>query len=256
MKLALCIGVNKYAGAPLAGCVNDAEDWADVLGDRGFAVSTLVDGQATRAAILAMIEGLIESANYRDTVLIQFSGHGTWVPDRNGDEPDHRDEALCPVDYRQGLILDDDLHALFDARKHGVKVVMISDSCHSGSVTRFAEPLTGDGASVRFMPPEIALPPDELPRALIAQSTVKAAPRHEALLLSGCNDLEYSYDASFQGRPNGAFTYVALRALNTLAPNATYRDWLRAVRNYLPSQDLPQTPQLYGTSTMKRWPVL
>lgn len=258
MKLALCIGINDYpgSGSDLAGCVNDAHDWADTLRGRGFDVERLVDRAATRHAITAGIREMIGQARYRDTVVIQYSGHGTWVPDRDGDEPDHRDEALCPYDYHDGLILDDDLRALFDARAYGVRVVLLSDSCHSGSVARLAGPLSGEGATVRFMPPEVALPAGELPRALLATSATNRVPRHEALLMSGCGDLEYSYDASFHGRANGAFTYAALQSLRSLPPGATYRTWHAAVRTLLPSQDLPQTPGIQGTSAMKDWPVL
>jgi hypothetical protein len=74
--------------------------------------------------------------------------------------------------------------------------------------------------------------------------------------MSGCQDTEYSYDAWFQGRPNGAFTYVALRALKSLPAKATYRDWYKAIRKVLPSRQYPQTPNFYGSTRMKRWKVL
>jgi hypothetical protein len=74
--------------------------------------------------------------------------------------------------------------------------------------------------------------------------------------MAGCQDTEYSYDAYFRGRPNGAFTFVALDALRRLPKSATYRDWFRRVRAALPSQQYPQTPNLYGSSTMKRWRAL
>ena len=46
-KLALCIGINNYPGTgmDLAGCVNDANDWAALLASRGFQVDTLLDAQ-------------------------------------------------------------------------------------------------------------------------------------------------------------------------------------------------------------------
>ena len=47
MKKALCIGINSYASAPLAGCVNDALDWAKFLTIRGYATATLLDSAAT-----------------------------------------------------------------------------------------------------------------------------------------------------------------------------------------------------------------
>jgi metacaspase-1 len=81
-------------------------------------------------------------------------------------------------------------------------------------------------------------------------------PRHAALLMSGCRDLEYSYDAHFGGRPNGAFTYVALAALRDLPANATYADWMSAIARQLPSQDYPQTPGIDGSSTQRKWTVL
>lgn len=62
--------------------------------------------------------------------------------------------------------------------------------------------------------------------------------------MAGCQDTEYSYDASFEGRANGAFSFVALRALESLKPKATYRDWFKEIKKALPSQQYPQTPNL------------
>ncbi len=79
--------------------------------------------------------------------------------------------------------------------------------------------------------------------------------RHASLLMAGCQDTEYSYDAFFGGRPNGAFTFVALRELKKLPKGATYLQWFRAVRRALPSQQYPQSPNLFGTAAMKSWKV-
>ena len=73
------------------------------------------------------------------------------------------------------------------------------------------------------------------------------------MLLAGCQDTEFSYDAWFNGRPNGAFTYAALQVLPQLAADATYRDWYRAIRQALPTAEYPQTPNLYGSFRQKRW---
>jgi metacaspase-1 len=32
---------------------------------------------------------------------MHYSGHGTQIPDDDGDEADGMDEALCPVDYQK-----------------------------------------------------------------------------------------------------------------------------------------------------------
>ena len=141
-KHALCIGVNNYPGThmDLAGCVNDAEDWTAELKARGFAVTQLLDAQATKAAMVKGFKAVIGAAAKGDIVVITFAGHGTYVPDLNGDELDGLDEALCPYDLQTGgaALIDDEIHAMFAARKPGVRLVLISDSCHSGTVTRAA----------------------------------------------------------------------------------------------------------------------
>jgi hypothetical protein len=73
------------------------------------------------------------------------------------------------------------------------------------------------------------------------------------LLLAGCKDTEYSWDTSFHGRPTGAFTYYALK---TLREGATYEEWFTAIRDYLPSTRLPQTPQILGSSSARRFEAL
>ncbi|MBK7296848.1 MAG: caspase family protein [Flavobacteriales bacterium] len=74
--------------------------------------------------------------------------------------------------------------------------------------------------------------------------------------MSGCQDHEYSYDAWFNGRPNGAFTFVALKTLKTLPAGSNYTAWYKAIRTALPSRQYAQTPNLYGDSPSKRWKVL
>jgi hypothetical protein len=259
MRRALCIGINDYpgTGSDLRGCVNDADDWAAELTRRDFDVRTLLDAAATGDGIRAGIRERIDAAAGGDTVVITFSGHGTWVPDLGGDEPDRRDEALCPYDVEShGPLLDDELFELFLDRPRGVRVVLISDSCHSGSVTRYAPP-TGSGSRlIRYLPPEVFLTESETAAARRLARPARGRPRHSALLLSGCQDAEYSYDATFAGRPNGAFTYVALAALRRLGEQATYQHWMAEIRMALPSQDYPQQPGLDGTATQRGWPVL
>lgn len=262
MKHALCIGLNQYPGTEndLQGCVNDANDWAAALGDRGFSVEMLLDEQATLDGMRRRMETVIDGAHYGDSVVITYSGHGTWLPDNNGDEPDGRDEALCSYDvFERGPLSDDDLYQIFTRRERGVKLIFISDSCHSGSVSRFANFGNEENVGkVRFLSPEVFLKDNELEAARRApRRTLKTLPtRSTALLLAGCQDYEYSYDATFGGRPNGAFTYVALQVLPELPKTASYRDWMMAIRKSLPSQNYPQSPIISGTYDQRTWQAL
>jgi hypothetical protein len=272
-KNALCIGINDYPGTDmdLAGCVNDANDWAAVLEARGFVVTTLLDAKATKAAMVKAMSTLIGGAKTGDSLVITFSGHGSVAPDHDSDEADGWDEALAPHDIAQGRpLLDDEIAKLFGARAAGVRLVLISDSCHSGTVTRAAPAAKNSTAPrARFLPPAAWLPKDAMPKGAngkpLASIKVKASASPLAvamspgdLLLSGCQEGpdNFSYDATFDGRSSGAFTYCALKALKGLKATATYAQWHEAVRKSLPSLNYPQTPQIVGTKTARKVKVL
>ena len=264
---ALCIGINDYpgTGSDLSGCVNDANDWAAELERRGFEVARLLNRQATGDRIRKGIGELVASGRRGDTIVVQFSGHGSYVPDADGDEPDGADECLCPTDTRNGYITDDELFELYARRENGVHIVTIADSCHSGTIARFAaaaslaDAVGPDRArKVRFLPPASFLRAGDV-RALGGSRRVRPASapgRRAGLTLSGCQDAEYSYDGYFRGRPNGVFSYVALEALKSLPEGTTYAQWFAAIRRKLPSQQYPQTPALSGPPAMKKMPAL
>ena len=279
-KLALCMGINDYPDTDmdLQGCVNDAQDWAAELARRGFQVAPLLlDGHATKKAMQQAMADVIGRAVAGDTVAITFSGHGTYVfnTDPDESEPDGYDEALCPHDVATTgePLTDDEIHALLAARAPGVRLLLLADSCHSGTVSRAALPPHPGAARKRFLPMENWLKPAQRARATELQATlggshsagsVLAPPPDDAnalddVLLSGCQEgpENFSYDAVLAGRPNGAFTFHALKALRDLPPGASYADWHRAITpEYLPSIDFPQTPQLVAEGAAAQRPVL
>jgi len=262
-KKALCIGINDYPAplSKLAGCVNDANDWRDTLMQRGFEVTQLLNQQATANTMRQCMQQLTQAAQAGDTIIITYSGHGSWVPDEDGEEEDGRDEVLCPYDVRQhGPITDDELVEIFAGFADDVHVLFFSDSCHSGTVVKNLARLPNNTPRVRFLPPELFLTGNQLARArkLAEESKPRdRAPREsKVLLFSGAQDNQYSYDTVFDGKPNGAFTHFALDALKTLPNTATYTDWRRQVSQYLPNPQWNQSPDLYGNDAQKRWHVL
>ena len=134
---ALLIGINNYKRLPLQGCVNDVRAMFEALTERHSIgpgdTYTLLDGQATRAGILQGLQWL--AVEGPDVAIVLFSGHGTRVPDLDGDEArgwsgTKYDQAIVPVDYeRNGLILDDDLAAVFWTFPRETKLILILDSC-------------------------------------------------------------------------------------------------------------------------------
>ena len=271
---ALCIGINNYPGTQmdLQGCVNDANDWAAALAARGFKVAKLLDEHKTKAAMVKAMNDLIGTAGKGDSLVITFSGHGTYQPDEDGDEIDGLDEALCPYDLQTkgAALIDDEIRGIFGARKTGVRIVLISDSCHSGTVTRAVKAEKDADTRPRFMPMGNWLPAKLLPKDRAGKpATTMVAPAGTSpllgaysnklgdLLLSGCKEgpNNYSYDARIAGRFNGAFTHYALKALKALKEGATYADWHKAIVKYLPSASYPQSPQIVGSAAARKRPV-
>ena len=204
-KKALCVGINDYPydGNDLNGCVNDAKAWLELLvGHYDFPssdVKLLLDAEATKTNIMAALKNLLAGAKSGDVMVFTNSSHGTYVEDTNGDEEMY-DEALCPYDCADNLIVDDELRELFANLLKGVNLTVISDSCFSGSVTRAAvyEVIPGlktpDDRRVRFLNPAL------MGRKLL-ENPWKAKPkgkikypesRMKDVLLSGCTDKEYS----------------------------------------------------------------
>lgn len=252
-KLALCVGINDYPGleSDLRGCVNDATDWYHRLISAGYQVRTLLDGQATCGAIVSELTRMVALAKRPgDRVVFTYSGHGTWVPDVSGDEADQRDEALVCYDHDQGgLLLDDTLQTIFAGLRIGAGGLILSDSCHSGTMARsMITPPEPQDLRVRFVSPA-ALDRVGEEEAISRELAPASRPRRTASLISGCTDLEYSYDASFNGRSNGAFSRAALDAYY---PGIALRTWYRLIRERLPTEQYPQTPQLTANRFRRR----
>lgn len=250
-RIALCVG-NNYPGTPyeLSGCVNDANDWAARLEAAGYATWVMLE--PTAADMLDVLERKIAATGWGDRFVFTYSGHGTWVPDVDGDEADRRDEAMVAGDME--LVLDDALQAVFAKVARGAGALILSDSCHSGTVSRFMSPPghtpPADGAVPRFIPPTAFTRNLSETRVAELEARPASTPRPTANLISGCRDTEYSYDAWFGDRPNGAFTRAAIDAYR---PGQSLARWFRAIRATLPNDDYPQTPQLTTSSLYRRY---
>lgn len=141
---AVLVGINQYRDKPLRGCVNDVHRMAGLLADQyGLApqdMTVLIDGQATRAAIMDALAGMVHRAHHESRLVFHFSGHGLQLPARvRTSEWDGLDECLVPVDFswdRLDAIRDDDLQALFEELPVGAQLWWVADSCHSGSLAR------------------------------------------------------------------------------------------------------------------------
>ncbi|MFD5179911.1 caspase family protein [Nocardia sp. NPDC058379] len=262
----LHIGLNRvdptaYGGwdGALAGCVNDANAMAALAAAQGFAAPrVLLDGAATSFAIIGEIARLAGTARAGDLVLITYSGHGGQTRDVDGEEDDRQDETWVAFDRQ---IVDDELYRMWSRFAPGVRVVVCSDSCHSGTVVRdaftretrtaivdlAARDYPGDdlGAvvhgSAKAMPLDVQAEDNKQRAAMYAFVQQLAGPSARAVveagvvLLAGCQDSQLSYD----GPVNGQFTGALLRVWGDGAFTAGYRQFHQRIMNLMPPDQVP-----------------
>ena len=268
--MSLHLGLNavdpgEYSGwsGPLAACEFDARDMAALAKSQSMTPKVLLTAAATRAKTLAAIRAAAAKLKAGDLFFLTYSGHGGQVPDVSADEPDQQDETWCLFD---GQLIDDELYLELSRFAKGVRVLVLSDSCHSGTVTRARVPAAAPGSpQPRAMPPAKAAEVyrdhkdfyDGLQRGVVqarqsgANIDPDAALAHVAtptritdehatceaavLLISGCQDKQTSMD----GAKNGAFTEQVLKVWNKGAYQGDYSDFHKKVRKLLPNTQQP-----------------
>lgn len=270
-KKALLVGINHYPDPRnnLRGCVNDALQTSQVLGARyGFdgadSVRLLADERATGNAIRRRLEWLLSGARPGDVLVFHFSGHGSQVRDRDGDElDDGLDEIICPYDHDwDNPFTDDELARAIGEVKEGVNLTVILDCCHAGTGLRdFQPPLLPQRS--RSIPP----PPDIRHRENFViedcgptRSITMTARRDElpltrfgariagqgALLIAACAPEQVSADAWIEGDFHGALTWYLWRAAFELDYSASYDKLIRRTRELVAEARFEQVPQLEG----------
>ncbi len=249
---ALLIGIGDYPGLStsyqLKGPAHDVRALEGLLrsawGVPRENIRTLLNGQATRKAILKGIEDLTAETRPDDFIFIYFSGHGS-----SGHDPHNKalalepyTGALIPADFRKGttaemqsrlIIGSRDLQPILKKLEKGRQVLAVFDACYSGqSVRSILESPTA--AKPRFVDlwgkveyPEVGEKTTDLP----------PYPYRNVIYISASSRLEQALDIdpgggdprlqTCDGRPHGAMTDSLLRALQgertptTIAGSAT-----------------------------------
>ncbi|KLI05692.1 Caspase-1, p20 [Mycolicibacterium conceptionense] len=270
-KKAVLIGVNRYRvpGNDLRGCVPDVKNMAELLQQRyefdPDDISLITDFKATKEAIETAVIGLVRGARRGDVLLLHYSGHGSNVPDDDGDESDERDEILCPTDLDWNDPLRDDwLRSVFDGLADGVSLTVITDSCHSGTVTRALEPPDAPVIE-RYLPSPWDLAAAESGRGLAGPT--RGTRRHKPaadvvhvdipeVLISGCRADQTSADAAIAGGFAGALTYNLVEAVTESRTPLSYRELHDQTCAKLKRGRYEQVPQLEGSEARLEQPFL
>jgi hypothetical protein len=258
---ALLVGVNQYQVInSLRGCENDVRMVKDVLVSKlGFPeanIKVLLNSEATANGIRQAIEDwLVAQSQPEDYVYFHFSGHGSQVRDREGDENDGKDELICPTNMKPGdrstILTDDQLDELF-GRIQAQNLVVVLDACHSGTGTRdlslcrprFAEFEPGLESGARGI--EAAPAARTGAQKLVGSGGMDGSAR-KRITLSGCRPDQTSADAFVRdGFYAGAFTYYLCKNLKKAPRDMTYHQLMEQVARDVLTNNYMQTPQLDG----------
>jgi metacaspase-1 len=203
---------------------------------QGFSSTLVKTRKATRRNVIHSIQKSAEVLEPGDLFFLTYAGHGGQICDVNKDEAEGLDETWVLYD---GELIDDELNLLWSKFHAGVRILVISDSCHSGSIfkclgrndvrlNRF------DGLKYRFMPSDIAIMTyrknqsfyDRIQRDIPVDIPIQAS----ILLISGCQDDELAAD----GVSNGLFTEKLLSAWNDGRFEGNYPDLHRTITQSIP----------------------
>lgn len=236
--IALLTGVKDVSNGGL-GCEHDVDNMAKVLSRDGgeYTINILKTELATASAILTCIKSAADTLVAGDMFVFYFSGHGGQKPDVSGDEEaDGQDETLCTY---ASEIVDDDLAALWPEFASGVRIVMLSDCCYSGTNPSFTVMNTvQEAASVQTV---------QKPRKPIkfARETSGEIPGMKAQLIhfGACRD-----DQESTGLFYGAFTLALYEAWDKGRFHGTYPQFHEAIQARLKKDGYSQVPQFnkYG----------
>lgn len=234
----------------LYGCHNDVTAMNAIADSLGYRSRALLDDQATADGVIAAIREAAGTLSPGDVFLLTYSGHGGQVDDTNGDESlreqdefgetaDKYDETWVLWDR---MLVDDELWALWAEFQPGVRIDVVSDSCHSGSVTKAAPPAAGGEVPLgRRIPLDVEVRTYELHKDLYDGIQAAVRPREASdigatvLLASGCQDNQTSAD----GRGNGLFTGTLLEVWQEGQFRGSVQQLCDEIKARMPSDQQP-----------------
>jgi hypothetical protein len=240
--MAIHIGLNRvdpdaYAGwdGALEFCENDALSMREITESLGYEVQQLLSEEATAGAVFGAIQEAASSLEPGDICVVTYAGHGGQLQDLSADEPDNLDETWNLFDRE---VLDDEIHVALSAFAADVRVVVLSDSCNSGTVVRKR---AGRSVRARGTPPVIQREVLAKHRDLYEKIRAKTPSREDVgvdasvILISGCQDDQSSMEVN----GHGVFTAALLGVWNGGGFRGDYPGLHHAILRRMPLDQEP-----------------
>jgi pimeloyl-ACP methyl ester carboxylesterase len=268
---ALLVGIDDYPAAvpPLNGCLNDIGVVETFLMERaageGFGLELLAlrNNQASRQAVIDAFLNHLGQASKDDVVLFYYSGHGSQEntpPEFWHLEPDRLDETMVCYDSRlpgNYDLADKELAKLIaQVATNDPHILIILDSCHSGSGTRAPVDV-----KIRRAPTDtrarpigsFLVTPDEArnltkPRAALgSKNGWLTLPRGRHIVMAACQEDEEAKEIITEGGSRGVFSYCLAETLQIVGSGMTYRDVFKRVNALVRAKAARQCPLIEAT---------
>ncbi len=259
--ISIHIGLNNvdpgyYGGwdGKLVACEADAKDMRALAKGKGFNTNLLLTKDATSDNVIKALSDVALELSTGDILFLTYSGHGGQVPEigGSGDEEDAKDETWVLYDRE---LIDDELYSLWSKFQAGVRILVFSDSCHSGTVTKRIRELRAIGETtiaqdyygaiipeVRRIPLEVEKQTYETHKEFYKQIQRAHAAGDRVvlgasvLLISGCEDDQVSSD----GEKNGLFTGTLLKVWGKGKFKGSYGRFYKEIVKQMPLWQHPK----------------
>lgn len=199
----------QYRFPKLSYAAKGANDMARALADAFPHQKIMVNREVTHDGVRAAIADWLGLAPADSPVLIYYSGHGSRQKDADGDENDQFDETIVPWDYglHNEYIVDDEL-AQWVSELRSLNVLLVFDSCYSGSMERGALGVYPEGGTTRSPQPVLT---DGIEGDLAAAAGTRSGAAMKRIVITACRPDEVAYES--HTLQNGVLTYYLLEGL-------------------------------------------
>ena len=272
-KRALIVAIGEYApgtGWSSISSLNDVAVVKAALLRQHFAeanIRVVTDAAATKAGIVAELQGLAARVQPTDVVVFHYSGHGQQIADDNHDEADGFDEALVPYDAAtryipgqyegQNHLRDEELGGLLGVirRKAGPRgeVLAVLDACHSGTGTRGLARYRGTQSALAppgFQVPAVVTYAYTQGNSFGASEGGVAGAQAPLVCYFGAGPGQLNFETTdAQGNGVGSLSLAFANALSSAATVPTYESLFDRIKGEMAGTAPTQTPQAEGNTS-------
>lgn len=248
----------------LNACENDAKAMQKIADSEDFDSNILLTRNATHTNVIKGIRVASRKLQSGDIFFLSYSGHGSQAWDFSGDEPSNeaastvgdnvpdmaagaKDETFC---FYNRFFRDDEMNKYLGEFKSGVRIIVVSDCCHSGTIVK---QVGRDDSQEEEQLVARQIPFDEAQNIIKANKVTykaawndtgkaKSSLKASVLLLSACKDSQLSNE--LKGAKNGVFTQALLDVWSNGNFKGNYKQLQQATIKKIPAK-YKQTPSYF-----------